>query len=170
MTLPGFATNSEARPMRADDIDDRRTPRAFFEKLHRDRKFTVDAAANAENALLPRFWSIADDGLWQSWRDHRVWCNPPYSNIAPWVEKAWHEMHVGGCISIDMLLPANRTEQLWWQHHVEPYRDGLRWPNCGIELTTRFLKGRIGFAGRRGPIKGHTPFGSVLLSWARAIA
>lgn len=89
-----------------------------------------------------------------------MWCNPPYSSIGPWVEKAHAEM-AAGCELVVMLLPANRTEQGWWQDHVEPYRlDGT--------LRVEFLRGRLRFIK-----KGQTevkpnerpPFGCCLLIW-----
>jgi hypothetical protein len=61
-----------------------------------------------------------------------------------------------------MLVPANRTEQRWWQDLIEPYRD------CGQGLTTRFLAGRLRFLA---PGQTHIgaderpPFGCVLLIW-----
>lgn len=165
MTLPGFAVASAAR-IRSDEVDDRRTPRAFFDRLNRARGFTIDAAANPENALLPVYWTIADDGLWQSWRHHRIWCNPPYANIQPWVVKAWDEMLYGGCDSVDMLVPADRTEQSWWQTYVEPWRDSA--PRRCVSLGTKFLPGRMQFSNADGLINGHTPFGSALLQWSRA--
>jgi phage N-6-adenine-methyltransferase len=149
-----------------DTIDDRRTPGSVFDPLHAEHRFTLDAAASAENAKLPRFYTRESDGLAQPWTGERVWCNPPYSAIEPWVVKAWREMR-GGCELVAMLLPANRAEQGWWQSHVEPHRERTR---DGIRLTTRFLPGRIRF-GRPGwekPAKGdRPPFGLVVLTWER---
>jgi hypothetical protein len=103
---------------------------------------------------------LALDGLAQSWKGERVWCNPPYSQIAPWVEKAWAETDA---LVIVMLLPANRTEQGWWQEHVEPYRD-----RSASVLRCEFLKGRLRFiaAGQSevGPNE-RPPFGCCLLIW-----
>lgn len=147
-----------------DSVDDRRTPAGLFREQDYLHRFTLDVAASEENAKLPAFFSIDTDGLAQSWAGHRVWCNPPYSNIGPWVEKAWAEMRAA-CELVVMLLPANRTEQSWWQSQVEPFRD--RVAGGGIRLTTRFLAGRIEF-GRRSATAVHTPFGSVLLTWERA--
>jgi hypothetical protein len=48
----------------------------------------VDAAATAENALLPRYWDQAQDALQQDWSQERVWCNAPYSRPARFVAKA----------------------------------------------------------------------------------
>lgn len=66
-----------------------------------------------------------------------MWCNPPYSNCGEWVEKAWAEQEAELVV---MLLPANRTEQKWWQEMVEPFRDRPDSP-----LRTEFIAGRIRF-------------------------
>jgi phage N-6-adenine-methyltransferase len=166
MSLVAFRARNHPQQAVRDEVDDRRTPRDFFDPLHAERRFTVDAAASDANALLPVYWTRETNALVQPWRGHRVWCNPPYSGLAPWPEKAWAEMHAG-CESVTMLLPANRCEQAWWQRHVEPYRD--RGAVGGISLTTRFLPGRMRFdwpADRVVPPKGdRPPFGLVLLTF-----
>lgn len=148
-----------------DDVDDRRTPPELFDPLHAEFRFTLDAAATAENTKLKRW--CRTDGLVESWRGERVWCNPPYSDIGPWVEKAWHELMKGGCECVVMLLPANRTEQRWWQEHIEPYRDAASMVSR-IQLHVRFLRGRQRFdrPGWTKPAKGdRPPFGLCLLIW-----
>jgi hypothetical protein len=93
-----------------------------------------------------------------------VWCNPPYSNIRPWVEKAWAEWLHGDVPLVVMLLPANRTEQGWWQDLVEPWRDRDGAP------SVEFLRGRTRFiapgADGIGPNE-RPPFGCCLLIWER---
>lgn len=90
-----------------------------------------------------------------------MWCNPPFSDIAPWVRKAWSEFDAS--LGIVMLLPANRTEQSWWQEMVEPYRD-----RQGSPLRVEFLPGRMRFL-RRGQSQigpnERPPFGCCLLIW-----
>jgi phage N-6-adenine-methyltransferase len=148
------------------DVDDRATPPEVFGPLHERFGFTVDAAASPHNAKLERFWTEADDGLAQPWGGHRVWANPPYSfpNLPAWVGKAWREwMEPQRPELIVMLLPANRTEQQFWQEMVEPYRD-----LPGSDLRCEFLPGRTRFL-----IRGQTevgpderpPFGCCLLIW-----
>src|SRR5688572_26829821 len=97
-----------------DSVDDRRTPDGLFREQHHVHRFTIDVAASDLNKQLPRYFTRADDGLAQSWKGERVWCNPPFSDVGPWVEKAWDAMR-GGCELVVMLMPANRTEQAWWQ-------------------------------------------------------
>jgi phage N-6-adenine-methyltransferase len=171
VTLIGKKARNHPQQVRRDGvddaIDDRRTPLKIFGPLNEQYNFTIDAAASFANAKCERYWSRAENGLRQSWTGERVWCNPPYSSIEPWVVKTWNEMRLG-CELVCMLLPANRTEQGWWQTYVEPWRERTR---DGIRLTTVFLPGRIRF-GRPGwtpPPKGdRPPFGLVVLTWAGA--
>ena len=145
------------------DVDDRATSWEDFLPLNARFGFTIDVAASAANARCPRFYTASDDGLAQSWAGERVWCNPPYShpNLGRWVAKAWKEC--GGAPLIVMLVPANRTEQAWWQRGVEPFRD-----RPGHSLHTEFLPGRIRFiaagANGIGPNE-RAPFSCCLLIW-----
>lgn len=145
-----------------DSVDDRRTPPSIFLQLHDRHRFTVDAAASDENHLLPLYWTRNDDGLSQDWSGHRVWCNPPYSDLPAWVAKASGSV-ASGYELVVMLLPANRTEQGWWHEWVEPFRDR------GLGITTHFIRGRLRFgrpAGAPIPVGGdRPPFGLVLVTW-----
>ncbi len=146
-----------------DSVDERITPPAIFEPLRERFGFTIDVAASQSNAKCGTYFDRETDGLAQSWAAHAVWCNPPYSDIAPWVAKAWDEFEATR--TIVMLLPANRTEQRWWQRMVEPYRDN------GKGLTTEFLPGRINFGvpgNEEGKWHSSAPFGCVLVIWRRS--
>lgn len=150
-------------------VDDRGTDPVLFAALNERFRFTIDVAASPHNAKCERFYSIEDNGLEATWAGERVWCNPPYSEISPWVAKAWREWSGEapwwrGPDLIVMLLPANRTEQMWWQTLVEPVRDKTR------EFTCEFLKGRQRFvapgAESIGPNE-RPPFGCCLLIWSK---
>lgn len=121
-----------------DRVDNRETTSEVFAPLHRRFGFTVDVASSPKNRKLPRHYTLATNGLAQSWRGERVWCNPPYSAIAPWIVKAINEVVDGGCELVVMLLPANRTEQAWWQDLIEPGR------RAGV-IEVEFLRGRMRF-------------------------
>lgn len=164
MSLVGFkAQNHEQQVGRRgalDKVDDRRTPRSLFDPLNEVHRFDLDVAASRENALCGRYFTIAQDGLRQRWNG-RVWCNPPYSDCGAWVAKAHLERH--NVDLIVMLLPANRTEQSWWQEYVEPYRDSNDF------LSAHFLAGRLRFDVPDGtytdPRGNRPPFGCVVLKW-----
>jgi phage N-6-adenine-methyltransferase len=138
----------------------------LFDPLHKEFRFTLDAAASAENALLDHFYDIESNGLEQSWAGERVWCNPPYSNCAAWAKKAWSEMYGSAPPeAIVMLLPANRTEQGWWQDYIEPYRQWGR-------VEVRPLRGRLRFDTpghdySKQPKGNRPPFGVCLVIWRR---
>jgi phage N-6-adenine-methyltransferase len=142
-------------------VDDRGTPPEIFDPLNAVYRFTLDVAAAPHNAKAPRYFTLQDNGLEQSWANEMVWCNPPYSDIRPWVEKAWAE-HIE-TMGIVMLLPANRTEQGWWQDLVEPRRDTGTSP-----LSCSFLRGRRRFIQQgRTTIEPNErpPFGLCVLRW-----
>lgn len=143
-----------------DPVDDRTTDPELLARLNAQYRFTVDVAASAENMQCPRYFDKEADGLRQPWAGETVWCNPPYSDIRPWVAKAWAEPTA----HIVMLLPANRTEQGWWQDLVEPERDRI-----GSRLTVQFLRGRLRFIRAGGDSIGtneRPPFGCCLLIWS----
>ena len=169
-----------------DEVDDRGTPQKLFGELDTEFRFTVDVAASATNAKCERFYDIAADGLSKSWADERVFCNPPYSDLPSWIRKAHQETDAEVIV---MLIPANRTEQPFWQTYIEPYRDGggasrepvlarthevrdRRSADDGdaelrvlrARLETRFINGRLNFKTPGGKF-GRVPFGSVLVIW-----
>jgi phage N-6-adenine-methyltransferase len=171
MTIAGFRSQNHPQQIAIRgakaDIDSRGTSPELFDMLNARFDFSVDVAASRSNAKCRRYFTSEDDGLMQPWAGERVWCNPPYSGIAPWIEKAWMECDSADLIA--MLLPANRTEQPWWQTLVEPYRDN------GSGLRVEFLAGRHRFTkldtfidlfGRPRGGGERPPFGCCLLIWS----
>ncbi len=174
MSLVNFRAQNHPQQVKKtgakDAVDDRETPPEIFRPLDAEHRFTMDVAASAENAKCPAYYTVESNGLVLPWGG-RVWCNPPYSNIGAWVEKAWTEMlaRAGGSEVIVMLLPSNRTEQKWWQEKVEPWRDGI--PREGVTLRVRFLPGRPRFIRpdwKPGPKGDRPPFGLCVLTWSRS--
>lgn len=164
MALVGFKAQNHPQQTRYSGsrrhVDDRALPAADFAVLNERFQFTVDAASSNENTKLDRHWTEEDNGLAQSWAGERIYCNPPFSSISPWVEKAWSERAAD---LIVMLLPANRTEQTWWQSQIEPFRD-----QPGSVLSVEFMKGRLRFLKPgQTEIKPNErpPFGCVLCIW-----
>jgi phage N-6-adenine-methyltransferase len=117
-------------------VDDRETTPEVFKPLHERFRFTIDVAASAANAKLPRFYTLEEDGLAQDWSGERVWCNPPYSDIAPWVQKANHEIwgREGAPARHSPGNPSRFGGRRWW----EPAR------RAGT-LAVEFLPGRMRF-------------------------
>src|SRR5688572_10793273 len=98
MSLVGFKSSNHPQQVGkrgATERDNLGTDPALFAKLDERFGFTLDACATPVNAKCSRYYTVEDDGLTQSWAGERVWCNPPFSQIAAWVEKAWLEQRAG---------------------------------------------------------------------------
>jgi site-specific DNA-methyltransferase (adenine-specific) len=120
------------------------TPQELFDDLNREFNFSIDVAANHENAKLPRYLTEELDGLKQDWTGEMVWCNPPYGRvIADWVKKAAESK-----ANTVMLVPA-RTDTKWFHEYV--YN----------KAEIRFVKGRLKFGGA----KDNAPFPSMIIIW-----
>jgi len=190
------------------DPDRRYTTRETMDlcrKLAMVDEWHLDVAADVEShwaerwycapgdPVVPWLGCLGADGLKQSWApplDHlgawNVWANIPFSNIEPWIEKAWatatrasHDELSRADVTIAVLVPANRTEQPWWHKHVEPYRDE-RWRKnyrptedartsvLAHRLTTHCLPSRVRYGHPGNPSgagAGSPPFASMLLVW-----
>ncbi len=158
--LVGFKAQNHPQQSTKDDVDDRGLPPGEFWVLNRRFRFTLDVAAAPHNAKLERYVTKEQDGLSVSWNAERIYCNPPYSDIRPWVEKAWRETSAELVV---MLLPANRTEQSWWQDLIEARRD-----RAGSPLRVEFLPNRLRFLKRGQALIGpneRPPFGCCLCIW-----
>lgn len=132
------------------------------------RRWDLDVAACRQSHLAPRYFTIKENALECRWDARAVWANIPFSNIAPWVARAWEAMDCGESGRIAMLMPGTRTEQPWWQRDIEPFRD--RGPRRGIWLASHFLPERTRFGNPmdpRGLAVGSPPFSCVLLVWSR---
>ena len=142
------------------------------------KRFTLDVAGHPLRFWGDKWFSpftgsesagwVGKDGLSSAWFGD-VWCNPPFSEIGRWVGRAWSQ--VPNTKSITMLLPANRTEQPFWQNLIEPYRDRGRIQTRAFvryRLRTLFLPGRQRFDSPSGDAPKRTPwFGVVLLHWSQ---
>jgi len=141
-------------------------------KLAGVRRWSLDVAACKQSHLAARYYTARENALVRAWRARAVWCNPPYSDIGPWLWRAWDAMRRLEAGTVALLLPATRTEQPWWQEHVEPWRDrGPRifggWP---VWLTSHFPAGRTRFGNPkdpRGQYVGSPDFTCVLLVFRR---
>ena len=119
------------------------TPPELFRLLDEEFRFTIDAAASKDNALISRYWTEEDDALSQSWKHERVFCNPPYGREYPaFVRKAAERE-----AEVAVLLIAART-------------DTAVWHDCILgKSEVRFIRGRLKFTGG----KYHAPFASAII-------
>lgn len=123
------------------------TPQAIFDHYNQRFDFTTDVAASAENRFCADHRSEKFDGLLTGWGNAN-WCNPPYSNITPWVRKAIEQMKLGRLTV--MLIPADTSVQ-WFK---------LAYLHC---TECHFISGRLSFinAETKKPVSGNNK-GSVV--------
>lgn len=119
------------------------TPKDFFKTLNDEFDFTLDPCADELNHKCEKYYTKEQNGLIQSWKGERVFCNPPYgSTLKDWVKK---------CAESDaelvvMLIPA-RTDTKYFHEYI--YN----------KSEIRFIKGRLKF----GNSKNSAPFPSMLV-------
>lgn len=93
------------------------TPDDLFGHLNDEFGFEVDVAADRNNRKCSAYFGLdhveADrrDALTQSWAPRVCWLNPPYSNVAPWLQKACEEAQQGATVVVLVHFdPSTR----WW--------------------------------------------------------
>lgn len=107
------------------DKPDWRTPQYLFDALHEEFGFTVDAAADSENALLTRYWT---DAMAEDWGPETVFCNPPYGR------QSYKFIRKGPEAKTAVFLVAARTDTYVWHDTVLKFADEIR-----------FIIGRVRF-------------------------
>ena len=138
----------------------------------RVQQYDLDPAACDEAHCAPIYYTKETNGLVQPWWGH-VWINPPFSDIRPWVERAWFATTEWNpknwATSVSILSPAVRMEQRWWQELIEPFRDGRARGEFQPIITTHFTPRRVNFAypGSGGKVKQGATFGCVLTIFQR---
>lgn len=115
------------------------TPEALLKDLHAEFGFTLDPCP-LDDSPIAGAGLFGKDGLLGDWRGHRVFVNPPYSDIGPWIARC----RDGECVVY--LVPA-RTDTAWWHE----------WALKADEV--RFLRGRLKFGGAT----TNAPFPSAVL-------
>ena len=126
--------------------DERETPDEVYAALDKEFGFTRDVCASHVNRKHVPYWTIEDDALTKRW--HGVcWMNPPYSQTARWMQKAYEESRRGATV---VCLVPSATDTGWWH-------------NYAILGEIRFWRGRIRFVGTR----GSAPFPSAVVIFRR---
>ena len=138
--------------MFSSNTDEWATPQDIFDQLDAEFRFDLDPCADERNHKCDEYYTIFQDGLTKDWGGRRVFCNPPYSKIAQWVEKAYREGTKDNTVVV-LLIPA-RTDTKYWHNFI--YN----------RAEVRFVKGRLKF----GDGKNSAPFPSVIVIFRGAYA
>lgn len=143
MRLPGIGSHESARSL----TDEWLTPPAILRALG---EFDLDPCSPMSRPwpTALRHLTLADDGLDRPWQG-RVWLNPPYSEVGPWVARM--ARHGRGTA-----LVFARTETDWWQRFV--------WSSASCVL---FLSGRVSFYRADGTPAGSPGAPSALAAYGR---
>lgn len=132
-----------------------RTPDNIFHALDAEFGFYLDAAAEKENALCAHYLTEKANALSCDWTSYgTIFCNPPYSNITPWIQKA-EEQCKKQCQPVVMLLPADISTG--WFSRALHSADEIR---LIIDGRLSFLSSATGERGKTGNSKG-----SILIIW-----
>lgn len=114
--------------------DEWATPADIYRDLHAEFNFDFD----------PCPMGAEFDGLSIDW-GLRSFCNPPYSKLKKWVQKAYEQWRTGRLV---VLLIPSRTDTSAWHDYILPHAKEIR-----------FIRGRLKF----GAGNGRAPFPSCVV-------
>ena len=139
--------------------DEFRTPPYIFkwaEKHFAANKYDIDLAATNANTQVCQYYNKSDDALQKSWHimGREGWCNPPYSDITPWLTKASVEATHG--FNTTFLIPSPNGEA----------RDTLLFKKATAII---FIIGRISFIAPDGTERTGNNTGSVFAYFSRRL-
>lgn len=135
------------RPKHCFGKDSRGTPPEIYAELNREFSFTLDPCPldDSPTAGAP-LWG--KDGLALDWRGQRVFCNPPYSAIKPWLCK-----HGEAELAV-YLLPV-KTDLGWWHDYIMTEAQEVR-----------LFRGRLRFVA----MTGGAPFPSCVVVFRHGLS
>lgn len=146
-----MATNTVNPPTRKND--NWATPDWLYKALDAEFGFTLDPCPLNPN------WTV--DGLTLNWDGQRVFVNPPFSNIKPWVEKAL----ASRCLTV-LLLPSDRCDSAWFQLLREAELRDQHLREVGLSdhkrVEIRFLRKRVAYQLLDEPKKQQPNGGSLI--------
>ena len=110
------------------DSDNYATPKKFYDRLNLEFNFNFDPCP-----LRSKF-----NGLLTEWNGN-IFCNPPYSNIEPFIRKGLEEIRLFNAKEIVYLIPV-RSDTKYWHDLIMKHADEIR-----------FVKGRLNFNESKSP-------------------
>lgn len=97
------------------------TPEKLFKQLNDIFAFTLDAACTTEDCKCKNgfYHDKGVNALQMSWGRERIFCNPPFSQKAAFIEKAYNEVMNGDCPIVVMVLPSNCQDSKAFQTYIK---------------------------------------------------
>lgn len=141
------------------------TPQDIYDYLDSKFDFQLDVCAQHETAKNLMYFTIQDDAFTKNWASYcsgdnpAVYCNPPYSNIRPWIDHAMTERERG--LTTVFLVDGDYSVG-WWPDDAEEVWLITGYPD---PLTGRWHSGRISFIDpiTRKPKPGKTKPSAVII-------
>jgi phage N-6-adenine-methyltransferase len=127
----------------SQESDEHGTPQWLFDALNKEFGFTLDPCCTPELAKCAKFYTMRENGLLRDWGTETVFMNPPYSDVAAWMRKAYGAAQEGA--TVVCLIPA-RTDTAWWHEYA-------------MKSEIRLLRGRLKF----GDAENSAPFPSAVV-------
>ena len=107
------------------------TPQFWFDYLNLEFKFTLDPCCYHQTAKCKKHYTLAEDGLSQSWENERVFMDPPYGrSLRTWMKKAYTEARDNGALVV-CFVPA-RVDTQWW--HDFAAKGEVRFPKSRVRF------------------------------------
>jgi phage N-6-adenine-methyltransferase len=159
----GIATAKNGKEFSSDDWQ---TYQKFWDWLNKKYNYKVDLAASHGNAKCGMYFTKDTNALLRcDWTKHgNAWCNPPYSNIGPWLEKGNDELNWWGIGSwlVTFLIKADATAQNYWVDNIMD-----QWGESPIHKI-QFIYPRLPHVDPWGGVHKSNRFGSVLVHMTNA--
>ena len=140
MTKSSTAEGSVHFTQRTDEWD---SPQWLFDALNKEFGFTLDPCCTKDNAKCEKYYTMIENGLLRDWGQEVVFMNPPYSEVAAWMRKAYGAAQEGAVV---VCLIPSRTDTAWWHDYC-------------MKGEIRLLRGRLKF----GDAENSAPFPSAVV-------
>lgn len=116
----------------SSNTDEWGSPLDKFAQWNQEFKFTLDPCGTKARLLpdIATTYTKKDNGLTKNWKDHRVFVNPPYSDIKTWCKKCYDERNNAELI---VLLMFARTDTSYFHEYINNIAE------------VRFIRGRLKF-------------------------
>lgn len=132
--------------------DEWETPHYLFNHYNKLYQFTLDPCCTKETAKCPVYYTKEDNGLNKSWKNEKVFMNPPYSRglMKQFIRKAYIESEENNALVL-ALIPS-RTDTKYFHTYISKAKEII------------FLKGRLKFLLYGKPHQS-APFPSMIVIW-----
>ena len=107
------------------------TPIPVYDKIDHLFNFDIDVCAGENNKKAGYHFSRSDDALSINWAFEAfyrwdldiqtAWCNPPYSDVGPWLEKAIQEARINNITTV--LLTNYIVDCAYFNQHINKYAE-----------------------------------------------